>query len=272
MFRRAGLILVILFLFLSSFLLIKYFPRLQKPLPQQENKMGFQSLVYSNAHNKLYEYNNQLILINDKKGSEFSIQAPEKNLKFIHEIKQKNTGDAPQLDKVISLRLVLSGKNTGYIFELEPELKLLEDYPLIDNKYNHYIVIKKSSNKLYYYRKGAFIKKYTVSTGKEPWYTPEGSFRISNKIPYPKGKAPNAPMGSRWMGLAVPYSADQRGNKNNGGPDARSPIGHKYGIHGTNDESTIGTHASGGCIRMYNKSVAELYDTVPIGTRVQIFP
>jgi lipoprotein-anchoring transpeptidase ErfK/SrfK len=271
MFRRAGLILI-LFIILSSFLLINYFPPLQKPLPQHENKRSSQSLVYSNAHIELYENNNQLILFNDKEGSEYSIKIPENNLKFIGEIKQQNAGDAPQLDKVILLGVILNGKNKGYIFELEPELKLREDYPLIDNNNNHYIVIKKSSNQLYYYQKGTFIKKYKVSTGKESWYTPEGSFHIANKIPYPKGKAPDAPMGSRWMGLAVPYSADKRGNKKNGGPDTRSPIGHKYGIHGTNDESTIGTHASGGCIRMYNKSIAELYDMVPIGTRVQILP
>ncbi|MGB4304605.1 MAG: L,D-transpeptidase, partial [Syntrophomonadaceae bacterium] len=95
---------------------------------------------------------------------------------------------------------------------------------------------------------------------------------IVNKMPFPKGRDPESPMGTRWMGLAVPYSKDERGNKWDGGDDPRSPLGQKFGIHGTNDESTIGIPASGGCIRMYNKDVNELYDLVDIGTPVQIVP
>ena len=118
---------------------------------------------------------------------------------------------------------------------------------------------------------GWLLKSYKVSTGKMPWYTPEGDFRIVNKMPFPKGRDPESPMGTRWMGLAVPYSKDEQGNKWDGGDDPAPPRS-KFGIHGTNDESTIGTPASGGCIRMYNRDVNELYDLVDIGTPVQIVP
>ncbi len=41
-------------------------------------------------------------------------------------------------------------------------------------------------------------------------------------------------------------------------------------IHGTADEGLIGTPASHGCIRMRNADVVELFDKVPVGTKVVI--
>ncbi|NLC47295.1 MAG: L,D-transpeptidase, partial [Firmicutes bacterium] len=55
-------------------------------------------------------------------------------------------------------------------------------------------------------------------------------------------------------------------------PDDRAPRGEKYGIHGTDEPSSIGKHASSGCIRLRNRDVEELYDQVQIGTEVEIRP
>ncbi|MGQ0672810.1 MAG: L,D-transpeptidase [Hyphomicrobium sp.] len=43
-----------------------------------------------------------------------------------------------------------------------------------------------------------------------------------------------------------------------------------YRIHGTDAPWTIGTAASKGCIRMYNEDVLDLYQRVPIGTKVTV--
>ena len=43
-----------------------------------------------------------------------------------------------------------------------------------------------------------------------------------------------------------------------------------YGIHGTNNESSIGNYVSNGCIRMRERDVEELYEMIPIGTPVEI--
>ena len=40
-----------------------------------------------------------------------------------------------------------------------------------------------------------------------------------------------------------------------------------YGIHGTNNPSSIGTAASLGCIRMHNHHVEELFPLVSISTQ-----
>jgi lipoprotein-anchoring transpeptidase ErfK/SrfK len=41
-----------------------------------------------------------------------------------------------------------------------------------------------------------------------------------------------------------------------------------FRIHGTNEPQSIGTAASSGCIRMLNEEVSELYEAVPLGTKV----
>ena len=41
-------------------------------------------------------------------------------------------------------------------------------------------------------------------------------------------------------------------------------------IHGTPEEGLLGTPASHGCIRMYNKQVKDLYDQASIGLHVLI--
>lgn len=43
-----------------------------------------------------------------------------------------------------------------------------------------------------------------------------------------------------------------------------------YRIHGTDAPWTIGTEASKGCIRMYNRDVLDLYPRVPVGTKVTV--
>lgn len=62
----------------------------------------------------------------------------------------------------------------------------------------------------------------------------------------------------------------------------RSPLGARalylyrdgrdtfYRIHGTNDMTSIGNSGSAGCIRMFNQDVIDLFNRVPIGTRVHV--
>jgi hypothetical protein len=125
------------------------------------------------------------------------------------------------------------------------------------------IEIDKKTNYLYLYKAGKIIKTYRVATGRTKSLTPEGTFRIIIKISQPgwtnssgktiPGGDPKNPLGARWLGMQV------NGDK-----------GRTYGIHGTNNPSSIGTHASSGCVRMHNNDVINLYNTVPTGTLVWI--
>lgn len=43
-------------------------------------------------------------------------------------------------------------------------------------------------------------------------------------------------------------------------------------LHGTNAESQLGTPASHGCVRMNNLDIIDLYERVPLGTKIEIQP
>ena len=43
-------------------------------------------------------------------------------------------------------------------------------------------------------------------------------------------------------------------------------------IHGTNDPDTLGRRVSNGCARLVNSQIIELYDQVPMDTRVVLYP
>ncbi len=97
------------------------------------------------------------------------------------------------------------------------------------------------------YVDGKPYKTYPVAVGrpKSTTLTPVGEWRVVHKSTNWGGG-----FGTRWLGLNVPWGI--------------------YGIHGTNNPASIGTRASAGCIRMFNHDVEELYEWVPLGTRVII--
>ncbi|WP_157432350.1 L,D-transpeptidase family protein, partial [Aeromonas schubertii] len=46
-------------------------------------------------------------------------------------------------------------------------------------------------------------------------------------------------------------------------------IGKLYAIHGTNATFGIGLRVSSGCVRLRNEDIEYLFNTVPVGTRVE---
>lgn len=107
------------------------------------------------------------------------------------------------------------------------------------------IIVNVGAKRLTVYQSGTLFREYIVATGKPETPTPIGLFEVVNKEIDPGG-----PYGTRWLGLSA------RG----------------YGIHGTNNPSSIGTDASNGCIRMYNEDIEALFDITVVGTPVRILP
>lgn len=129
-------------------------------------------------------------------------------------------------------------------------------------EYKQFIVIRKDTNRLYYYEQGKLVKSFKVATGMKPSYTPEGLFSVREKVknrPWYKEKIPGGdprnPLGDRWLGLRVVVNGK---------------VSYAYGIHGNNNAKSIGKYVSHGCIRMYNKDVHWLYDRITTGTPVLI--
>jgi lipoprotein-anchoring transpeptidase ErfK/SrfK len=89
------------------------------------------------------------------------------------------------------------------------------------------------------------LHSFPIAVGKKATPTPHGQFSIANKHVNPGGV-----FGSHWLGLSI----------------------SNYGIHGTNNPSSIGQFISKGCIRLQNHDIAKLYSLAPVGTPVIIQP
>lgn len=112
------------------------------------------------------------------------------------------------------------------------------------------------------YRGGTVIKSYPIAVGRRNWETPTGNFQVLQLLQKPKwinpmtgksipGGTPGNPLGKYWIGFWT---------------DGKNWIG----FHGTPNPETVGTAASHGCLRMYNKDIEELFKVVSLGTPVTV--
>lgn len=107
-----------------------------------------------------------------------------------------------------------------------------------------HIVINVPEHRLYLYANNQVVESFPVAVGKPHTKSPRGEFVITQKAIWGDG------FGTRWMRISVPWGI--------------------YGIHGTNKPWTVGTVASHGCFRMFNRDVEKLYAQVSVGTPVTI--
>ncbi|GAC1657772.1 MAG: hypothetical protein NVS4B3_24660 [Gemmatimonadaceae bacterium] len=70
--------------------------------------------------------------------------------------------------------------------------------------------------------------------------------------------------------IVPPYGTNQRKYKGVLGTH-RLYLGDGYGLHGTDDPSSIGRSVSHGCVRLRNEDIETLYRMVPVGTAVYIY-
>ena len=139
---------------------------------------------------------------------------------------------------------------------IEPEV--------IESNLGTVILVDISERHLYLYDKGAPVKDYGVAVGTPSHPTPTGDFQITLKRYMPTWSNP----GSAWA-AGMPATI---------GPGPSNPLGTRalnldapgIRIHGTTADSSIGTAASHGCMRMHRKDIEDLYERVEVGTPVFI--
>jgi lipoprotein-anchoring transpeptidase ErfK/SrfK len=132
-------------------------------------------------------------------------------------------------------------------------------------KYPAIIIVNRSQFKLTLYKDFKVKKTYGIAVGRVGLETPAGLYTIQNKEINPAWHVPNSAWAGDLAGKVIP--PDDPGN----------PIKARWmgiydgaGIHGTNEDGSIGSAASHGCIRMHIPDVEELYDQVSVGTPVYI--
>jgi lipoprotein-anchoring transpeptidase ErfK/SrfK len=125
------------------------------------------------------------------------------------------------------------------------------------------IVVNTEQRFLYLITSPTTAMRYGVGVGRDGFQW-GGMHRISRKAEWPDWTPPpemieRQPYLPRWMA---------------GGPG--NPMGARalyigttvYRIHGTNAPETIGHAVSSGCFRLTNEEIIDLYDRVPVGTKV----
>ncbi len=119
------------------------------------------------------------------------------------------------------------------------------------------ILISITDRKLALIEDGRVLKVYPTAVGADATPSPTGTFKIIVRVTNPTWYGPHHnvvrpgkanPLGTRWMGLS------RRG----------------YGIHGTNNQASIGHNVSHGCIRMRKADVEELFTMVKVGDVVEM--
>lgn len=135
------------------------------------------------------------------------------------------------------------------------------------------IVVEPRNHFLYLVQGGGKARRYGVGVGKAGLAF-KGSATIKRKAKWPSW-TPTQNMIRREPEKYKKYAGGVPGGPGN-------PLGARalylykggrdtyYRIHGTTQPSTIGRSVSNGCIRMINAHVSDLYNRVPIGTRVVV--
>jgi lipoprotein-anchoring transpeptidase ErfK/SrfK len=127
------------------------------------------------------------------------------------------------------------------------------------------IIVHTSERFLYLVQGNGRALRYGIGVGREGFQW-QGLLKISRKQEWPDWTPPPE------MIARQPYLPRFMA----GGPG--NPLGARalylgatvYRIHGTNQPQTIGSAVSSGCFRLVNNDVADLYERVPVGTKVVV--
>jgi lipoprotein-anchoring transpeptidase ErfK/SrfK len=127
------------------------------------------------------------------------------------------------------------------------------------------IIVVTAERHLYLVQGNGRALRYGIGVGREGFQW-QGLVNITRKAEWPDWTPPPE------MIARQPYLPRFMA----GGPG--NPLGARamylgttvYRIHGTNRPDTIGTAVSSGCFRLVNADVADLYERVPVGTKVII--
>ena len=127
------------------------------------------------------------------------------------------------------------------------------------------IVIHTDERFLYLVQAGGRAIRYGIGVGRVGFQW-QGQLKIARKEQWPDWRPP--PEMIERQPYLPRFMAGGPGNPL--GARALYLGGTEYRIHGTNQPQTIGTAVSSGCFRLANPQVIDLYDKVPVGTRVVI--
>lgn len=146
----------------------------------------------------------------------------------------------------------------------------INDTHIVPNGLSSGIIINLPEKNLYYFKDGAYQRRYHLAVGKPDWPTPTGNYKICDKRKNPIWNVPESIQEEMWdQGLEVVEQVPP-GPKNPLGKFFMATTADGVGIHATNRPGSVGSHASHGCIRMLPEEIEVLFPQIPLGTPVKI--
>lgn len=145
---------------------------------------------------------------------------------------------------------------------------------------NVFLVINTTENTFTLYRNNQVVRKGICSTGSfielevdstksYTFETPKGVLTVKSKITNPVWYKPD------WAfiedGLPVPPPNSYKRYERNVLGDYALSLGNGYLIHGTLYQRLLGQPVTHGCVRMGDKDLEVIYNTMPVGSKVFIY-
>ena len=137
------------------------------------------------------------------------------------------------------------------------------------------LVVNVPQMRLFYYparKKGEpqVVVTHPIGIGKVGWRTPEGTTTVLRRQKDPTWRPPKSVIKEHRE------NGEELASVVGPGPD--NPLGRyafylgwpSYLIHGTNKPAGVGLRSSHGCLRLYPEDIEQLFESVPIGTKVRV--
>ena len=147
------------------------------------------------------------------------------------------------------------------VHQTKPEVTTSE----VAQKYPTYLTVSQAEFTVRLWKNLKLVKSYPIAVGQPAYPTPYGLFSVESKQVDPVWSVPNSPWAGELAGTVV------------AGGTAENPLVSRWigvtdgvGFHGTNEDYSVGTAASHGCMRMHVSDIEDLYDRVDVGTPVYI--
>ncbi|PKQ16599.1 MAG: hypothetical protein CVT67_04160 [Actinobacteria bacterium HGW-Actinobacteria-7] len=198
------------------------------------------------------------------------VNAKRKIVKYAFKIrKSANGASVDQTSAVLAISQALSSDAALSSASRDVSLPVDVLRPKIrTSSFKTAIIVSLSECRIRLYKGEKLVKTYRCAPGRAAFPTPTGDFEINRKARF----APWINPGSAWaasMPRIIP------GGPNN--PMGSTKIGINYSgvyMHGVppSEYSSIGTHASHGCMRMMPSDVLDLFGRVKVGDPVFIRP
>jgi L,D-transpeptidase ErfK/SrfK len=175
------------------------------------------------------------------------------------------------LEQGVSWESVVRANHLKKPYKLKPGMVVkINNRHIVPAELQSGLLINLPELRLYYFKDGAYQRRYALAVGRPSWPTPTGTYKIYEKRKNPIWNVPPS----------IQEEMDEKGIEvvTKVPPGPKNPLGKFWlgttasgvGIHATNRPWTVGYYVSHGCIRMLPHEIEKLFSQVDVGTTVKI--